>query len=356
LRQFPSSVPFGKSLEEEIDMTRTSLARRGATLGAGLALTLSLAACGGNLGGDSQPATAEEFPNGPVSMLIGQDPGGSTDLIGRAIADEATKELGVPITVENRPGANGALAAQELAGEAPDGQTIMVMNGSLIYITPLAVAPEEAIDLNNYEVITGISQDDYVLVASPSSGFKTVQDIVAVGRPINFGTTGVGTGSQLSSELLFSQAGVQATAVPFDGGAPTLTAVLGNQVDVASIQLGEAISQIKAGAITPVVTFAKERVSYLPDVPTATEAGFPVEVQQSRALVAPKGTPAPVVEELRAAAQKAFGAEAYQQFNTERLLTPNEVDGATLRQQWNDALENYRGMVQQYGIDLGGQQ
>ena len=337
-------------------MTRTNRVRRWATLGAGLALTLSLAACGGNLGGGSQPATADEFPNGPVSMLIGQDPGGSTDLIGRAIADEATKELGVPITVENRPGANGAFAARELANAAPDGQTVMVMVGSLAYITPLAVPEGEAINLNDYEVITGISQDDYVLVANPSSGFTTVQDIVAAGRPINFGTTGVGTGSQLSSELLFKQAGVQATAVPFDGGAPTLTAVLGNQVDVASIQLGEAISQIKAGAITPVVTFAKERVSYLSDTPTATEAGFPVEVQQSRALVAPKGTPPPVIDELRAAAQKAFGAEAYQQFNTERLLTANEVDGATLRQQWTAALENYRGKVEEYGIKLGGDQ
>jgi len=230
-------------------MTRTCRARRWTTLGVGFALMLSLAACGGNVGGSNQPATADEFPNGPISMLIGQDPGGSTDLIGRALADEVTKDLGVPITVENRPGANGALAARELANAAPDGQTIMVLVGSLAYITPLAVSPDEAIDLNNYEVVTGLSQDDYVLVASPSSGFRTVQDMVAAGRPINFGTTDVGTGSQLSSELLFKQAGVSATAVPFDGGAPTLTAVLGNQVDVASIQLGEAISQIKADAV-----------------------------------------------------------------------------------------------------------
>ena len=89
-------------------------------------------------------------------------------------------------------------------------------------------------------------------------------------------------------------------------GVAVLSAVLGNQVDVASIQLGEAIAQIKAGKVTPVVTFAKERVSYLPDTPTATEAGFPAEVQQSRAIVATKGTPKEILDELRAAAQKAF--------------------------------------------------
>jgi tripartite-type tricarboxylate transporter receptor subunit TctC len=337
-------------------MARTNRARRWATLGAGLAFMLSVAACGGNIGGGDEPATGEEYPSGPVRMLIGQDAGGSTDLIGRAVADEASKALGVPITVENRPGANGALAAGELASAAPDGQTIMVMVGSLIYITPLAVSPDEAIDLDDYEVVTGISQDDYVLVANPSNRFRTVKDIKAAGRRIKFGTTGVGTGSQLSSELLFKQAGIQATAVPFDGGAPTLTAVLGNQVDVASIQLGEAIAQIKAGKVIPVVTFAKERVSYLPDTPTATEAGFPAEVQQSRAIVAPKGTPKEILDELRAAARKAFGTEAYKQFNTERLLTANEVDGAELRTQWNGALENYRSLVEQYGIDLGDEQ
>jgi tripartite-type tricarboxylate transporter receptor subunit TctC len=344
------------SLEEEIDMTRTPRARRWTTLGAGLALTLSLAACGGNVGGGSQPATAEEFPNGPVRMLIGQDPGGSTDLVGRALASGMTEQLGAPIAVENRPGANGALAAEELAGAAPDGQTLMVMNGSLTYITPLAVSPDEAIDLNNYEVVTGLSQDDFVLVASPGSGFRTVQDIVAAGRPITFGTTGVGTGSQLSSELLFKLAGITATAVPFDGSANAVTAALGNQVDVAGVQLGDAIAQAKSGGLVPIVTFAKERVSYLPDTPTATESGFPVEVQQSRALVAPKGTPAPVLDELRAAAQKAFTTEDYQQLNTDRQLTPNEVDGAQVRQQWGGALQNYRSLVEQYGIELGGDQ
>ena len=336
-------------------MPWTHRARRIAAAGVGLALTFSITACGGNLGGGGA-ATADTFPDGPISLLIGQDPGGSTDLIGRALADEVTKELGVPITVENRPGANGAIAARELANAAPNGQTIMVMVGSLNYITPLAVSPEEAIDVNNYDMVTGISQDDYVLVTSAATGFKTVQDIVAAGRTINFGTTGVGTGSQLSSELLFKQAGVQATAVPFDGGAPTLTAVLGNQVDVGSVQLGEAISQIRAGQIVPIVTFAKERVSYLPDTPTATEAGFPAEVQQSRAIAAPKGTPPEVVQELRGAFQTAFGAQAYKDFNTERLLTANEVDGATVTQQWSGALQNYRDLTQQYAINLGGDQ
>lgn len=215
-------------------MTTSNRARRWATAGSGLALALSLAACGGNVGGGA--AAEGEFPGDePITVLVGQDPGGSTDLIARALAEEVSDDLGVPVTVENRPGANGALAAQELASAEPDGHTLMVYNGSLAYITPLAVAEGEAPDIADYEIVTGISQDDYVLVTAPSSGFSTVEDLAAAGRPITFGTTGVGTGSQLSQELLFAQAGIDATAVPFDGGSPTLTAVLGGQVDVASI-------------------------------------------------------------------------------------------------------------------------
>ncbi|CCG02598.1 tripartite tricarboxylate transporter substrate binding protein [Blastococcus saxobsidens] len=334
-------------------MTTNHRARRLATTGAGLALALSLAACGGNVGGGSS-AEGEEFPGGdPITMLVGQDPGGSTDLIARAAADILSDELGVAVTVENQPGANGALAAQSLAGEEPDGHTLMVYNGSLAYITPLAT--EDAPDIADYDIVTGLSLDDYVLVTSPDSGFQTVEDLAAAGRPITFGTTGVGTGSQLSQELLFAQADIDATAVPFDGGSPTLTAVLGGQVDVGSIQLGEAIEQIEAGELTPIVTFAEERPSYLPDTPTAVEAGYDVPVQQSRAVFAPQGVPDDVMQTLRDAFQTAFEDEGYQQFNEDNLLTPNELDGDEIQERWTENLDNYRSVVEEYGIDLGGE-
>jgi len=327
-------------------------APRRAAAAIGLAAVV-LTGCGGNVG-DNGSDSASSFPERAITLLIGQDAGGSTDLIGRALADPAGADLKQPITVQNRPGANGGVAAKELAGAKADGYTIMVFVGSLAYITPLAVAPDQAVDINNYEVVTGISQDDYVLVANPQTGFTTVKDIVDAKRPIKYATTGVGTGSQLSQVLLFAQAGVKATAVPFNGGAPALTAVLGGQVDVASVQLGEAKAQIEAKKVTPIVTFAAKRPTYMADTPTAVEAGFNVPVQQSRAIVAPKGTPQEVLDRLRAAFQKAFQSQAYRDFNAKRLLTPNEVDGPTLLQQWSGALQTYRGLVEQYKINLGG--
>jgi tripartite-type tricarboxylate transporter receptor subunit TctC len=321
----------------------------------GLALALSVTACGSNLGGGS--GDGSEFPGGDaITIYVGADPGGSTDLIARALAEPASEDLGVAVTVENKPGANGALAAKELAGEKPDGHTLMVFNGSLAFITPLAVPEDEAVDIGDYEIVTGVSQDDYVLVSAPSSNLKTVEDIKAAGRTIKYGTTGVGTGSELSSALLFAQAGIPATAVPFDGGNPTLTAVLGGQVDVGAIQLGEAVEQIEAGKLTPIVTFAEERPSYLPDTPTAIEAGYDTPVQQSRAVFAPKGTPSDVLNRLRESFDKAFAADAYKKFNTDNQLTPNEVDGETLRTQWTNNKEKYSKLVAQYDITLGEQQ
>jgi tripartite-type tricarboxylate transporter receptor subunit TctC len=328
-------------------------APRRAAVSALVAAVLALSACGGNLD-DTTSDTASSFPERAVSLLVGQDAGGSTDLIARALADPAGADLKQPITVLNKPGANGAVAAKELAGAKADGYTIMIFVGSLAYITPLAVAPGEAVDINNYEVVTGLSQDDYVLIASTQSGFKTVKDIVEAKRPIKYATTGVGTGSHLSQALLFAQANVSATAVPFNGGNPALTAVLGGQVDVASVQLGEAQAQVKAGKVVPIVTFASKRPSYLADTPTASEAGYQALVQQSRAIVAPKGTPKEVLARLRAAFQKAFATQGYKDFTTQRLLTPNEVDGATLLKQWNDALQTYRTLVEQYKLNLSG--
>ena len=329
-------------------------ARRWTASGLGIAFALSVTACGSNLGGES--GDGSDFPGGdPVTIYVGQDPGGSTDLIARALADPASDDLGTAVTVENKPGANGALAAKELAGRKPDGHTLMIYNGSLAYITPLAVPADEAVDIADYEIVTGISQDDYVLVSAPSAGLKTVDDLKNAGRPITYGTTGVGTGSQLSQALLFAQTGIEATAVPFDGGSPTLTAVLGGQVDVGAIQLGEAVEQIEAGELTPIVTFAEKRPSYLPDTPTAVEEGYDVPVQQSRAVFAPKGTPADVLDRLRTSFQKAFGTADYKKFNQDNQLTPNEVGGDELRDQWTANLDKYRAVVDQYKISLGEQ-
>lgn len=316
---------------------------------------LTLSACGGNVGGGGSAESGEAYPSGAVTITVGQDAGGSTDRIARAVAEGMAEDLGVAVPVVNKAGANGALATKEVAAMEADGQNLILLNASLITITPLAVGEDEAVNLDNLDVIAGLSQDDYVLVASPESGFESLSDIQESNGELNFGTTGVGTGSQLAQAVLFAQAEIDGSAVPFDSGSPALTAVMGDQVDVATIQLGEALPQIEAGTVTPIVTFAKERSDFLPDVPTAIEEGYEVPVSQYRALAAPKGLPEDVKERLVESVESVQSTESYQDFNQQNILTPWEVSGEEVVEEWNDLAEQYKALVEEYDISLSGE-
>ena len=325
---------------------------RRAVLGATSAMTLlALTACGNVAGGSTD---SSKFPSGPISVTVGQAAGGSTDLIARAVAEGASKTLGTPMPVVNKPGANGALATKEVAGKPADGQNLLLVTASLVTITPLAVTAEEAVNIDDLDIITGLSQDDYVLVASTQSGFKSIKDVTGAGRNITFGTTGVGTGSQLAQTVLFKQVNVQGTDVPFDSGKPALTAVLGNQVELATIQLGEAMPQIQAGKVAPLLVFSEERNTFLPDVPTAKESGYDVPVAQYRAVAAPKGTSQVAKDKLLAAFKETFKSEAYQEFNKKNMLTPKEISGEEVVTQWKEYAAKYKSLVEKYDISLSG--
>jgi tripartite-type tricarboxylate transporter receptor subunit TctC len=320
--------------------------------GAASALTLlALTACGNVAGG---PADSSKFPTGPVNLTVGQAAGGSTDLIARALAEGASKTLGKPVPVVNKPGANGALATKEVAGKPADGQELVLLTASLITITPLAVSADEAVNIDDLDIIAGLSQDDYVLVASPGSGFKSFKDVTAAGRNVTFGTTGVGTGSQLAQKVLFKQANVTGTDVPFDSGKPALTAALGNQVELTTIQLGEAMPQITAGKVAPLLVFSEDRNTFLPDTPTAKEAGYDVPVAQYRAVAAPKGTPQDVKDKLLASFQETFKTDSYKEFNKKNMLTPKEISGDEVVKEWKGYAAKYKELVAKYQISLSG--
>jgi tripartite-type tricarboxylate transporter receptor subunit TctC len=326
---------------------RTSLAAAAAT---GLFVT----ACNGvetssGRGGDDTAA----YPSGPVEMLVGASPGGSSDLISRAVSKGLSDELKGSFPVINKPGANGALAAAEVAKATPDGSTIAIQNASLFTITPLAVTADEATSIDDFDVVHGVSRDDYVLVTHPKSGFKTLDDIKNAKEKITFGTTGVGTGSQLSCTLLFETSGAESEAVPFDGGAPALTALLGHQVDTACLQVGEAIENVQSAKLVPLTVFGPERVEYLPDTQTAKEQGLEVEVAQYRFMTVPKGTPQNVKDALVEGMKATFATQEYKDFNKQNSLTPMEIDGAEVVTQLQNDQKRYADLVKQYKITLG---
>lgn len=313
---------------------------------------LALSACGGvstsTGGGDG-----EEYPSGSVEMYVGASAGGSSDLISRAVSTGLSEELGEQFPVINREGANGALAASEVKSADNDGSVISIQNASLFAITPLAVAEDEVTSIDDFDVVGGVSRDDYVLVTNSDNGWTSIDDLKKEDRRITYGTTGVGTGAQLSCALTYEVGEIQSEAVPFDGGAPALTALLGNQVDTACLQTGEAIENIENGKLTALSVFAPERIDFLPDVPTATEQGTDVEVYQYRFMTTPKGTPQDVKDTIWDAMQATFETEDYQAFNEQNSLTPLEVSGDEIVEMLKSDQERYASLVEEYGIDLG---
>lgn len=336
-------------------MTVSATVKRRALRTAGIvaASSLALSACGGvKTSSGSGGGDGSEYPTKNIEMSVGASAGGSSDLISRALSAGMGKELGVSMPVINKPGANGALVAKELAGAPADGYKIAVQNASLFAITPLAVSEAEATKIDSFDVVQGVSVDDYVMVTNPQSGFKSIADLKSSGKNIKYGTTGVGTGAQLSSALTFKSADINATAVPFDGGAPNLTAVLGNQVDASTMQIGEAIENINSGKLVPLAVFSPERISYLPDVKTAKEQGFDVQVQQYRFITTPKGTPQNVKDKLTEAAKATYATEDYKKFNEQNSLTPMEISGEEVVAKLTADAQRYKSLTEKFGIDL----
>ncbi|WP_102142235.1 tripartite tricarboxylate transporter substrate binding protein [Mycobacterium hubeiense] len=330
-------------------MLTSALSRAGIALTAAAALTLT--ACGG-VETSTRGGSGADYPSGTVEMYVGASPGGSSDLISRAVSKGLSDELGASFPVINREGANGALAAAEVVKAEPDGSVIAIQNASLFAITPLAVSPDEVTKIDDFDIVYGVSRDDYVLVTNPASGYKTLQDLQNSTRTVRYGTTGVGTGAQLAAALLFKTTNVESQAVPFDGGAPALAAVLGNQIDVASLQVGEAIENIQSGKLIPLSVFGPERIEYLPDVPTAKEQGLDVEVTQYRVMTVPKGTPQEIQDRIAEGMKATFATEDYKAFNKQNSLTPMELPGDEVAEQLKKDQTRYADLVKQYGINL----
>ena len=313
---------------------------------------LALSACGGvstSTGGDD----GGDYPSGTVEMYVGADPGGSSDLISRQVSQGLSDELGASFPVINKSGANGALAAAAVEKAKPDGKTIAVQNASLFAITPLAVPEDQVTSIDDFDVVGGVSRDDYVLVTNSENGWTSIDDLKNAGKKLTYGTTGVGTGAQLSCALTYEVGEIDAEAVPFDGGAPALTALLGNQVDTACLQIGEAMENVESGKLTALSVFSPERIEFLPDVPTATEQGLDVEVYQYRFLTTPKDTPQDVKDTLLDGLQATFTSQEYQDFNEQNSLTPLEVTGDEVVDMLDSDRERYAALVDEYGISLG---
>ena len=251
-------------------------------------------------------AAYAEYPEKPITAIVPFPPGGSTDAIARAIGPKITQKLGQPFVVENRPGATGAIGAGMLKRAAPDGYTIMVASIGVYAVNPVLQKSLPYDPSKDFDLLTVAVRAPNVLVAPPSFAPNNVAELVAYLKKnpekVTFASSGAGSSDHLTAALFWQQTKTNGIHVPYKGGAPAITDLLGGHADVSFQNINVVLNHIKAGKLKALAVTGDKRAAGLPQVPTLAEAGVSnVDVYSWQAVAAPKGLPANVKTKLHGA-------------------------------------------------------
>lgn len=260
---------------------------------------------------------AQAYPDRPISMIVPFAPGGPTDIIARIVADSLSHSLKQPVVIENKPGAAGNLGMGLAARAKPDGYTLL-LTSTAIAVNPAIYKSLPYDSIKDFAPISELVDSPNVLVVKPSSGIKTVADLVARAKAapgtFNYSSPGIGTKSNLTGEELKVRAGIEMTHIPYRGAGPAAIAVLDGTVQVGSVALPAAEGMIKSGQLTALAVTGPQRWSDLPNVPTMVESGYPGFVSVTfSALFVPAGTPQEVVDLLAKASRAALATAKAQE-------------------------------------------
>ncbi|HSB21777.1 MAG TPA: tripartite tricarboxylate transporter substrate binding protein [Burkholderiaceae bacterium] len=259
------------------------------------------------------PAAAQTYPSKPIRMIVGYSPGGAVDLIARTLGQQLSNALGQPVIVENKPGAGTNVANRALIDSAPDGYTLMLA-ANAIAANPALFQPPPFDPLRDMTAVAIVGRVPVVLAAgtganAPQSIAALIAQAKAKPNSVDFGTPGNGSTPHLAIELFERAAGIELLHVPYKGGAPAINDVLAGHVQTVAVNALEVLPHVKAGKLRVLAVLSPSRTPIFPDAPTIAESGFPgFEASVWYGVIGPAGLPAPVVQRLHAAVQKALDA------------------------------------------------
>lgn len=283
---------------------------------------------------------AQDFPAKPIELVIPYGPGGSHDLTARALASVAHQYLGQPLLVVLKPGGGGAVGSQYVARAKPDGYTLML--GGSGPNTIFALVQKAPTGPDHFTPVCRINYSPAVFAVRAEAPWKTLRDAVDAmkknpGR-FNFANTGTWGAADLPMRMLAKAAGVEYNNIPHDGGGPALLAVLGGHADASFLFTAQLLPQIGAGKMRGLAVTDTRRLRDLPNVPTVKEDGYDVVFTQWRAVLAPKGTPPPILDKLEGAFRKISEDKSFQalitQLGDEVEFQSGKEFEATWRQEW----------------------
>jgi len=258
------------------------------------------------------PAPAADFPTKEVQIIIPWAAGGATDLVFRALAAVTAKQLGKAVVVVNKPGGGGAIGYTEVMQARPDGHTLVTA------VTPLTILPHQAstaFTYQNFEPIINVVEDPAMFQVRADSAWKSLAEFLDYAKKnpgmITVGNSGAGGGVHLIALAFEKAAGVKLNHIPFAGGGPSITALLGGHIHAVSCSPPEGIAHVKAGKLRIIALFSEKRMEAFPAVPVVREQGVNFTMGQWRGLAAPKGTPPDVIKKLHDAFKKGMEDPAF---------------------------------------------
>jgi tripartite-type tricarboxylate transporter receptor subunit TctC len=271
---------------------------------------LYLTAGGAALSAAPRIAGAQTYPSRPIHLIIGFTPGAASDVVGRLFANGAGPLIGQQFVVENKPGAGGSIAAQYVARAANDGYTLFAP--PLSTLTNEIVNPAPSFDMSkDFAPIALLAEGPFILVVNPGINVHSVADLIALAKSkpgeVLYGSVGAGSLPHLCGALFAQRASLQLTHVPYPGSPQSVTDLIAGRIQMSFIVGSSVLGQIAAGQLTALATTDNKRSSVLPGVPTMAEAGIPdFDTSLWLGLLAPAGTPRPVIEKLAGAAHQAM--------------------------------------------------
>ena len=297
----------------------------------------------------------ESYPSKPITMIVPFPPGGVADIVGRPLAAAMEKTLKQPIVVTNRTGAGGAVGMAAAAKAPADGYTVLMALSS-ISIFPVSDrinGKQPQYELADFAPIALITADPTVLVVRADSPYQNLKDFVAAAKAdpgkINYSSSGVYGTLHVAMEIFANAAGIKLFHVPYQGGGPALTALLGGQVEALASGPAPAAAQMKGGKVRALASWSTERLKMLPDIPTFKELGYDAEFYIWSGVFVPAATPAPVVSRLRRAVGEAAKSADFTQA-MDRAATPvSYLDAPEFQSYWQRDAKRLAAALQKIG-------
>ena len=298
-------------------------------------------------------ASAQTYPNRPITLVVTQGVGSGSDVTARLLAGYLGPLLGQTVAVENRAGASGIIGHQSVARAAPDGYTLLFTSTAGLFVVPV-MNPNAKYGLDDFTPVAPVMRAPFAVLVNNTPGApKTLGELLASlrAKPQSYASAGVGTMTHLGSELVLRKAGISATHIPYKGSGAALTDLMGGQVLFATDSLTAAMTHIKSGRLRALATTDTAREGSLPDVPTLAEAGIGgIQVAVIGGLFAPKGTPQDIVDKIAAATAKVLtNPEVVQRFAAVET-DPLRVNMPAFINLLRREAEVWSPMVQQMGL------